>query len=252
MLLHNTIHKFWKPSAFLRGKQDSHDRVCDGTWICTYWTFDTIKKAGVVTETVGTGTGTVSGSYTFTTPGVYLIKLTVTDDDNGAGVATTVAGQPAMIIIYDPSGGFVTGGGYINHNPATMTPPGSGVGKDNFGFVAKYKKGAPAPAAPEGETEFQCKVCNINFHSTSYDWLVVTSITGGYKAQFQGSGTINGTGSYGFLVTVTDKGSTDTYRIRIWDKNAGNAVVYDNEPGVMDNVNPTTVTAGGNIVIHTK
>ena len=230
------------------GKNDSHANPCTPAWTCTYWTFDTIKSAGVVTETVGTGTGTVSGSYTFTAPGVYNIKLTVTDDDGGFGEATTVNGMPAMIVIYDPSAGFVTGGGYITHNPGTMTPAAS-VGKDNFGFVSKYKKGA---SVPDGETEFQCKVCDINFHSTSYDWLVVQQIPGGYRAQFMGSGTINGTGSYGFLATVIDKGNTDTFRIRIWNKNAGNAVVYDNEPTLADSTNPTTITSGGNIVIHAK
>ena len=160
-----------------------------------------------------------------------------------SSIAATV-----IIVFYDPNGGFVTGGGYITHNPASTVPPIATAGKDNFGFVAKYKKGA---SAPDGETEFQCKVCDINFHSTSYDWLVVSAIPGGFRAQYQGSGTINGSGNYGFLVTITDKGQIDTFRIRIWNK-VGGAIVYDNEPGALDSGNPTTITAGGNIVIHDK
>ena len=101
---------------------------------------------------------------------------------------------------------------------------------------------------PRGETEF--RFTNFNFHSTSYDWLVIT----GAKFQFQGSGTVNGSGNYGFLMTGIDGaisgGGTDKFRIKIWDKNNGNAVVYDNQMGAPDSANPTTVLGGGNLVIH--
>ena len=96
-----------------------------------------------------------------------------------------------------------------------MDPSGPAGAKDNFGFVAKYKKNSNPPI-PEGETEFQYKPgttafpTGINFHSTSYDWLVVTATRG----QYQGSGTVNGTGDYGFQVTVTDNGNNDTFRSR--------------------------------------
>ena len=83
---------------------------------------------------------------------MYLITLYVRDDDGGVGSATTVNGFTAMVVIYDPNAGFVTGGGYITHQaPWSPTTSISG-GKDNFGFVAKYKNGA---SAPDGETEFQ-------------------------------------------------------------------------------------------------
>ncbi len=178
------------------------------------------------------------------------------DDDNATGSSSTVNGFNAMIVVYDPNAGFVTGGGYINHDPATMTPAGTGTGKDNFGFVAKYKKGA---SAPDGETEFQCKVCNINFHSTSLQWLIVTDITsgpnaGGQKAQYQGFGTNNGAGNYQFQVTVIDKSGVDFFRIHIWDATSG-VTLYDNLPGQVDGVDPSiipanTLTSGGNLVIH--
>jgi hypothetical protein len=50
-------------------------------------------------------------------------------------------------------------------------------GKANFGFVAKYKKGA---TVPDGNTQFQFKAGDLNFHSNSYEWLVVA----GNKAQY--------------------------------------------------------------------
>ena len=208
------------------------------------WTVDSTTFAGTVTET--SGSGTVTGSRTFTTPGVYSITLAVTDDDGGTGTANTVGGPnglPARIIVYDPNAGFVTGGGYINHTATGMIPAGPAMAsKANYGFNAKYKKGS---SVPDGEVEFQHKPGNINFHSTSLDWLVVNTP----RAQFQGSGTVNGAGSYGFLLTVVDGGSNDTFRIRIWEKATG-TVVYDNEPGRLDSTNPITPTAGGNIVVH--
>jgi len=63
--------------------------------------------------------------------------------------------------------------------------------------VSKYAKGANAPT---GETEFNFQVGNFNFHSTSYDWLIVANAL----AQYKGSGTINGAGDYGFLLTAAD------------------------------------------------
>ena len=83
-------------------------------------------------------------------------------------------------------------------------------------------------------------------------WLVVS----GAKAQFKGSGTINGAGDYRFLVTVTDGnqpggGGTDKFRIKIWDAST-NAVVYDNVMGGSDDINLANPQAlgGGSIVIH--
>ena len=61
------------------------------------------------------------------------------------------------------------------------------------GFVARYKKGANEP---DGNTEFQFKAGDLNFHSSSYQWLVVVCV----RAQFKGEGTINGAGHYGSML----------------------------------------------------
>jgi len=178
-----------------------------------------------------------------------LIATYVPNDNVHSGSSNSAT--PTIVVTYDPSGGFVTGGGYILQ-PATGAYPvvvGAAGSKNNYGFNAKYKNGA---SIPTGELEYQFKPGNINFHGQTFDWLVITTLSNGtMKAQAQGSGTVNGSGSYGFLVTATDGGSNDTFRIRIWNKATG-LTVYDNEYGVADNVSPTTVAAGGNIVIHAK
>ncbi|MBM3237751.1 T9SS type A sorting domain-containing protein, partial [Candidatus Poribacteria bacterium] len=197
---------------------------------------------GAVTES--NGSGSVTGNHAYNTAGVYTVTLTVTDEDGGSGESTF-----KYIVVYDPSAGFVTGGGWINSPPGAYVAEPSLVGKANFGFVSKYQKGAKVPT---GQTEFQFKVANLNFHSTVYEWLVIA----GAKAQYKGTGTINNSGNYGFMLTAIDGqiknggGGVDKFRIKIWDKNNGDSIVYDNQMDAGDDAEPTTVIGGGSIVIH--
>ncbi len=187
----------------------------------------------------------VSGSHSYAQPGVYQVTLTVIDS-----YPASDAQVYQFIVVYDPNGGFVTGGGWINSPQGAYVAEPTATGKANFGFVAKYKKGANVPI---GNTEFNFKAGNLNFQSDVYEWLVVT---GKPKAMFKGTGTINGAGNYGFQLNAIDAEATsspndvDTFRIKIWDKGNGNAVVYDNEMGVDVNGDPTTALGGGNIKIH--
>lgn len=204
---------------------------------------DSSSSTGTVNES--NGDGTVSGSHTYTSAGIYAPSLTVTDKDGGADTASCM-----YVVVYDPSAGFVTGGGWIMSPAGAYMADLSLTGKATFGFVSKYKKGANVP---DGNTEFQFHAAGLDFSSTSYQWLVV----GGAKATYKGFGTINGTGNYGFLLAAIDGqlnggGGTDKFRIKIWDIDNANAVVYDNLAGATDTADPTTVLGGGSIVIHTK
>lgn len=183
----------------------------------------------------------VSGSHTYSTPGIYTVGLTVTDDDGGVGTQSY-----QYVVVYDPNGGFATGGGWIISPAGAYTADPSLSGKANFGFVSKYQKGA---STPTGYTEFQFKAGDLNFKSTSYDWLVVA----GARAQYKGVGTINGSGEYGFMLTAIDGqinggGGADKFRIKIWE--IGGDVIYDNLIGGEDTAVPTTTLGGGSIVIH--
>ena len=82
-------------------------------------------------------------------------------------------------------------------------------------------------------------------------------VVAGARAQYKGTGTINGGGNYGFMLTAIDGaisggGGIDKFRIKIWDKNNGGAIVYDNQLGADDTGNAATALGGGNIVIHTN
>ena len=155
-----------------------------------------------------------------------------------------------FLAVYDPEGGFVTGGGWIQSPEGAYATDPTLTGKANFGFVSRYKKGATTPT---GVTEFQFKVADLNFHSDTYDWLVVA----GPKAMYKGVGMINGTGNYGFMLTAVDENLTastevDLFRIKIWDKDDNDAVVYDNQMEEAEDADPTTAIGGGNIKIHKK
>jgi hypothetical protein len=216
------------------GVQDTHT--------CTYSWDDGSPNTTVAGS--GFGSGSCTASHTYTAAGVYTVGVTVRDDDTGS--ASSVY---QFVVVYDPSGGFVTGGGWINSPAGAYRPDPTLTGKANFGFVSKYKKGA---SVPEGQTEFQFKAGNMNFHSEAYQWLVVA----GHKAQYKGTGKINGVTGYGFLLTATDGqisggGGVDKFRIKIWRLSDG-GIVYDNNFGAsddIDNANPQAI-GGGSIVIH--
>ena len=93
----------------------------------------------------------------------------------------------------------------------------------------------------------------MDFRSNDYEWLVIQ--IAGAKATYKGSVTINGQGNYGFKLTSIDEELTpstdvDLFRIKIWDKDNNDEIIYDNQLGDDDDADPTTQIAGGNIKIH--
>jgi hypothetical protein len=194
----------------------------DGDLLTYFWDFGDSN----------TGTG-ATPSHTYADAGIYDLCLTVDDELVDSEEVCTIA------VVYDPSAGFVTGGGWIDSPEGAYAPDPTLIGKANFGFVSKYKKGSTEPT---GQTEFQFQATDLNFHSDSYEWLVVT---GSNYANFKGTGTINGEGYYKFRLWAGDN-EPDTFRIKIWtEDDAGvETVFYDNGFDL--------AIGGGSIVIHEK
>ena len=198
---------------------------------------DGTTSAGTVSES--NGSGTVSGSHVYSVDGVYTVTLTVTDADGLAGTASS----QSYVVIYNPAAGFVTGGGWVTSPTGAYVANASATGKATFGFVSKYLKGATVPS---GNTEFHFQAGSLNFNSTAYQWLV---ISGTCKAQFKGTGTINGGGSYTFILTAYDgercaSPGSDTFRLQITDNNNNGALVYDN--------GTDEAIGGGDVQIHSN
>jgi PKD repeat protein len=214
---------------------DIHEATID--WGDGTSTIATVVEAG--------GAGTVEGAHSYAGAGVYTVGVRVTDGDL-QGSRTSASDVPAYVVVYDPSAGFVTGGGWIDSPEGAYTPRPTLSGKATFGFVAKYLPGARTPS---GNTEFHFKAASFEFRSASYEWLVVA----GARGQFKGTGTINGAGNYGFLLTAIDGqvnggGGADRFRIKITDPATG-AVVYDNQMGQGDDSPSATALGGGSIQI---
>jgi hypothetical protein len=213
------------------------------------WDDGSPGTVGTVSES--SGNGSFSGQKTYSVPGVFTITVTVSDGFL-SGSRSSVTEVPSYLVVYDAASGFVTGGGWFD------SPKGACLwmacasdvettGRATFGFVSRYNQGATTPT---GNTEFQFKAGHLNFSSTKYQWLVVA----GSRAQFKGEGTINGAGTYGFLVTAIDgalpgSGGLDRFRIKLWEKSSG-TVVYDNQLGHSEDSPAATVVSGGSIVIH--
>jgi CSLREA domain-containing protein len=206
------------------------------THTCTVdWDDGTPAAAGAVTES--NGAGTCTASRTFAAAGVYTLVMTVDDGDGGTASAST------MVVVYDPRAGWVLGAGQITSAAGAYRPNPALTGSVVFNFVAQYFGFGPTPTGvvvvvlPGG----------VRFASTSLEWLVVT----GFKSQVRGTGSVNGLGSYGFLVTAYDGqqpggGGVDRFRFKLWNRATG-AVVYDNvlDPTATDDVDRAKPQATG-------
>jgi len=128
--------------------------------------FDSVQEAVVATLTA------------FAEPAVNVVCVRGLDAmQNKEG-----PGECIYLSVYDPATGFVTGGGWFV-SPSGAVPTSGLTGKASFGFVSKYLKGAKVPT---GQTQFDFQVADLNFHSSTYDWLVVA----GARAQYKGTGTV--------------------------------------------------------------
>jgi len=212
--------------------------------------FAVVDSGGhVVTSTIapvaatGLATATLPGTLV---AGTYAISTTV------VGAYFTSPATTSLLAIYNPSAGYVAGAGFITSPPGACllsTCPGGGKASTAvFALAAAYQKGAHVPS---GGTTFA--LVGLAFSSTSCQWLVVA----GNRAQFEGTGTINGRGNYGFLVTASDghmpgllKPGADAIRLQIWDNNNHGAIVYDNQMGQSELGSAATPLGGGAIVIH--
>ena len=201
---------------------------------------------------------TTAGWYTFQhkfydTGGFLAVDLNLLDS-NGITLFTETRSDPSDTIPDEVGGNryswfthvTVAGGIKVDNHQLYQFSASYPVGKANFGFVAKYNK---KTELPQGNTEFVFQAGEINFHSSSYDWLVVNKNDS--RAQFKGDGTINNEGLYKFMLWAVD-GEPDTFRIKIWyEEDGSEIVVYDNgfDGSGFENGQPIS---GGNIVVHTK
>jgi hypothetical protein len=194
----------------------------------TFTLTPTLPGASTITRTATTNGGGVGGTLTafatFTDVRVNVYDVTISVGGNyytGSGGAT--------LAVYDPTLGFVTGGGAIDHDGKT----------GSFGFNAKYKN----RGGIQGEfeyTEHRSHGGNTQLKSTSIESLSIV----GDAAVFIGKAKLNGAGNYTFRVTVFDNGEPGRR-----DK-FGLQVIAPNGTVVSDLTFDPITLSGGNIQIH--
>lgn len=213
------------------------------------WLVDNSAVAtGTVTEPSGNQNGKVTGSYKFNSPGVYKLQMNVTDQNNTTSYANTNGDLEAIIVIYDPNGGYAYGGGYFASPAGALKSNPNATGKVSYGFAMNYFKNS---TLPKGETQFEFKLGDLEYNALNFDYLSIS----GAKAQFKGTGKIiGGQSGINFIMTVIDGDldgtGIDKIRMKIYNKKTGQ-VYYDNEPGASDAANPkTAIGANSSIVVQ--
>ena len=207
------------------GAADTHTAV---------WSWgDGTTSPAVVSE--ANGSGSVSGSRTYTAAGLYTVGLTVTDKD-GAFAQSIFQ----YVVVYDPARSE-SGKGSIYSPAGAYTRDPSLEGPADFSFSLGYGRNATTPS---GRESFNFKTARASFTGGSYKWLVVNGARGWLRGT--GTLTVNGVSeTCEFLMTVTDGqqtggGGIDRFRIKIWN---ATGVIYDNQTGAADDAEATQAVA---------
>jgi hypothetical protein len=83
-----------------------------------------------------------------------------------------------------------------------------------FAYVLRYA-GANS-TLPVGLELTLFRPSNANFVSLNFDWLVVTRSSGVGRAEFAGTGRLNGQTGWSFRAIATTAGENGTFELRIW------------------------------------
>ena len=170
----------------------------------------------------------------------------MTDQNGVTSYANTNDDLDAIVVIYDPNGGYTYGGGYYDSPAGALRSNPSAEGKASYGFTVNYFKNS---TNPKGETQFEFKVGDFEFNALNFDYLAINNTMG----QFKGTGKIiGGQSGVSFIMTVADGQldgtGIDKIRMKIYNKNTG-VIFYDNQPGANDASLPTQAVGSNSIVV---
>lgn len=184
--------------------------------------------------------------------GTYAVNITLRDL---CGASTSFRYE--SIVVFDPQAGWVKGGGWFQSPAGAYRKDLLAKGRANFSFDAQFNEYSNEPV---GSVNFNFKSADFKFRSTALDMLLIN----GETARLTGSGTVNGKGGYGILVSMVDdetkmpregKGrppmlKSDRLRVKIWD--AEGVVIYDTQLDDTDGAIANTHIGAGSVEIGTS
>lgn len=167
------------------------------------------------------GSGGVSGQHTYSTPGVYKVRLTVSDSGGERSVAqsTVVVGESGIVLAGD--GRFLSPRG-----ASRLASHDAGIARFSFHSAGDASHGG-------GKAAIRFSAPGIEFDSGGYDALAHDPA----GVRYEGSGVLNGRHGYRFALSVVRDGATaDASRIhvRITHRDAvtgAEVLDYDNAAG---------------------
>ena len=185
------------------------------------------------------GDSLITGSHSYSHPGLYTISLTITDAEGDSASL-----QHRYVVIYDPTTDIVAGIGSFHSPVGSYVNKPNAKGKVDFGFGIQTTNGSNEP---QGKVVFKTNAGDIKFTAKSFESMDIA----GKTAIVTGTGMLNGEGNQHFQLSMNDDSSLtgmDYIRLQIWDSLG--TVVYDNQMGDSLNAVATTALNTGNIVVH--
>jgi probable HAF family extracellular repeat protein len=168
------------------------------------------------------GAGIASANHAYTTQGIYTVTAKVGD---GSGKGPTAS---RTIVAYDPQPGSAAGSGWLMSPHGAHKTAGSLADKAEFSFVLPS---AASARASNAKPQLNFSAAGLRFSSDNFRLLAMQ----GARAQFEGSGMLNGRGEYMFTLKTTaglSEGEPGRFGLKIWhiDPATRAAVVdYDNQ-----------------------
>lgn len=176
---------------------------------------DGSKTVGTVSEKYGTGN--VSAQYAYRAPGIYTVRLTVTDS---SGRSSTV--QRTVVVC--GTQGAISGEGAFAAPAAAGKAGARQVSVGSFAFLSE--------GASARKSAVQVNVAGLALRSSQVE---AVTLDGG-RVQYSGRGTVNGAGNYRFTLTAfsgAKTGGKDRIHVRISHTEPGSkAEVVDFDNGV--------------------
>ncbi|MDH6186028.1 hypothetical protein [Polaromonas sp. CG_23.6] len=272
---------FWSPTGPTAGRMLDLGTLAGGVSSATA----DLNDSGQVVGTSGTSATSPLPHAFIWTAAEGLVDLNTRIPTAPAGLTVTLATAISeggailgyadrKLVLLKPSGdSFASARLAIASPPGAYRPYPGLAGRATFSTRIRAEE---TGQKPRSQTRFQLASAGLHFESSGYDWLNVQ----GARAQYQGSGSLNGASGYKFRVTLIDgtkdgpgndgndkndrghashnnsahnaDGAADRLRIRIWHLDAAQGASmldYDNQ---LDASTEGTAIQSGNHAVQVR